>query len=473
MTLENRRGLTLAATVGLMLAAVIAGRSIATTPLTMTNPALLMLGALLLLFVLIHPVVGIVLLVVSLWLTPFYPETGSFTLNRMLGLIVLAGIVVPKLRRNNRTFVFTTFDFAFMAFLLTALVSVAVTYSLTFDRFIDTIMSYLLFWQIINVVDDWSKLKAVFVATVLCALGVSVPLILKGIASQGSTVRITLEGNPNTYAGLFLLGAILLIWLADHVRSMTQSLLYTLVLPLIIGIFFTGNRSAIISLGFAVLAYAIFSLRRTSGIKNAVVISAIIVGAFYFASLYVPTIAQRSLDFASQGEENATDNIRGDLLRISLRIIADHPVLGVGFGNGPDYMAIYIGDRVSVHNLFLGVAVETGLIGLVILMFMYFVVMRDLFDIWTAEPTRGDLAFKMGNRDAFHAMVLILSYNIIPFLTHGLSPSRPWFAIFAFVVVTLRIMLYNQIAAEVTGDDVAQASHIDRARLARWSVTDR
>ncbi|MCC7446518.1 MAG: O-antigen ligase family protein [Anaerolineae bacterium] len=431
---------SVAVTVLLMLTALIAGHSMATAPMTMTNPALLMLGALLLLAVLIHPLVGIVLLLVSLWLTPFYPETGSFTLNRMLGLIVLVGIVVPKLRRNNRTFVITRFDYAFMAFLLVALVSISISsYPLNNDRIIDTVMSYLLFWQIINIVDDRPKLNAVLIASVLCALALSIQLIQRGIQNQGSTVRITLEGSPNTYAGLFLMGSLLLIWLSDHVKDTARMLLQVLVVLPVIGIFFTGNRSAVTSLGFTVIAYTLFSQRGKFKLSSAIMLVAILGGAFYFVSAYTPLVAERALDFFSEGDITTDNQVRVNMIETALRVWANHPVLGVGFGNGPEAAVSYLGNSVSVHNLFLGVGMETGLIGFSIFMAMYYLTLKDLIKIWWSPDLKTGERGTLLQKDAFHATVLIIAYNVIPYLSHGLAPTRPWFVVFAFAVVTLRL----------------------------------
>lgn len=476
LLLKNRQVVVIGVTLVLILAVLIVGRS----TLTVTNPVLLVLGALVLLsLVLTHPVLGIILLLVSLWLTPFYPESGGLTLNRMLGLIVLAGIVVPKVNQSRKTFVFTTFDFAFLALLVVMLFSVWIMLPSAYDndRFIDTIMSYLLFWQIINVVDSWTKLRGILGASATCAVGVSIALIQQGIESQGSTVRIALEGgSPNTYAGLFLVGTILLFWLADHTSGIAKAVLYSVVLLPVTGIFFTGNRSSIIGLGFAIIAYTLFSRRVNQKVWNIVIVSAILAGAFYFVTLFTPALAERSLDFAGESAITTDNEVRMRLLDYGLRVFAEHPLLGVGFGNGPDALARYAGDSLSVHNLFLGVAIETGIVGIVIFLFMYYLVLKDLYAIWSSgKSTSAEPVHALGKRDAFHAMVLIITCNIIPYLTHGLSPSRSWFATFAFTVVTIRVLALKQMTETTSAGSGAGhklPSWYSRKFLNRWSVTE-
>ncbi len=141
--------------------------------------------------------------------------------------------------------------------------------------------------------------------------------------------------------------------------------------------------------------------------------------------------------------------MRVELLQYGLRIWGDNPILGVGFGNGPEHMIRYWGSSVSVHNLFLGVAVETGILGLCVFLYIYYIVLKDLSKIWwQANPAANEPVTGFQKKDAFHATVLIIAYNVIPGLSHGLTPTRPWFVVFAFAVIVIRLGMSQQPISE-------------------------
>lgn len=405
--------------------------------------------------ILIRPFVGIVILLVLLWLTPFYPTSDGATLNRLVGLIVLAAVLLPKVfNRGNRksTFVFSSFDppFAFFMFvvILTMLINmINISPNFPFERVSDLITGYLLYWLIVNVVDNWSQLRALFWLTIICALGLSIPTISLGMsASEFSMERISIEGNPNYYAFVFLLAILLSVWLLEHVNKPQKVILYLVILVLLTSIYFTGNRSSIMSLAVVVLLYGL--LLRGAGIRNYLIpVGLIALASFWIVSQFTPILASRSLQFYSSENGIITnDAIRLQIYNGAFLIIAKYPFFGVGIGNATEFMKTYTGMRVSPHNLFLGVAIEAGIAGITSLLLMYYFVIKDLLKSVFATK-RNSLDAKPDEtmvKDVFHAIILIIGVNIIPNLTHGITLSRTWFVVFAFAVLTIRFITQGQ-----------------------------
>ena len=109
-----------------------------------------------------------------------------------------------------------------------------------------------------------------------------------------------------------------------------------------------------------------------------VVVLCVVVGTFF---LWAPEYARQRVVSA---EEAATDeSSRGDALnkdsggrlefwRASLDIIARNPIVGVGYENISSEIGKRIGRARPAHNLYLETAAETGIPGLILLLWLFF-----------------------------------------------------------------------------------------------------
>jgi len=93
-------------------------------------------------------------------------------------------------------------------------------------------------------------------------------------------------------------------------------------------------------------------------------------------------LARLSSGFAAQDRAAA---LRLDEYRQALRIIADYPILGVGFGGSPE-----VGTFVGVSSIYLLVGEQTGLIGLALLLLTLFVLGLDGLRAAVTAPDRED-----------------------------------------------------------------------------------
>jgi O-antigen ligase len=140
----------------------------------------------------------------------------------------------------------------------------------------------------------------------------------------------------------------------------------------IAGIYLTGSRGALLSIGVAIAIWLLAAGRKYLSYVAPMI--AIVVLAFMLlpgAFSRIATIAQLTDDApTSQVDQSIVDRIA--VQQIAVAIFADHPVTGVGVGNFTEVEPRYLShatigtpSRVfAPHNLYLELAAEQGLVGL-------------------------------------------------------------------------------------------------------------
>jgi len=187
-------------------------------------------------------------------------------------------------------------------------------------------------------------------------------------------------------SGFFTLAAFLLIemagetWRADRrIPAMLLALLAAVFL-LNLAVVVTGRTSLVVA---AVLA-AVFVLRAAS-LRMTAIIGGGVVALAVLAVVAIPQLRERVLSvqdevqrYDSTGELNSSGQ-RLTYWRISLMALRESPVIGLGTGaTGPWFNKtveqLGLGERALVrnpHNQILGVGVQLGLIGIVVLLAMW------------------------------------------------------------------------------------------------------
>lgn len=152
----------------------------------------------------------------------------------------------------------------------------------------------------------------------------------------------------------------------------------------IVALIMTGTRGAWIGFSVAVLLFVIYSLRNPHLNAKAIVKPMIIVFAVLaVAAAFLSDMLEQRL----MGEDYGSAASRIPMIKIALNIIAANPIGGVGINNYQVNMRSY-NDAIEsvryvtiarpVHNMYLLVAGETGLIGLAALLLLLIAVMRTL-----------------------------------------------------------------------------------------------
>jgi O-antigen ligase len=208
---------------------------------------------------------------------------------------------------------------------------------------------------------------------------IDLPRAAGDFTRQGGTV-----GSPN-YTSAYL-G--MLISLALSVRQMrVPSRLRRLTIPALIlaalALATTFSRGGWIGVVLSVAVLGGANWLR-GGVSRGSAFTAAAAVSLVLLCLFIPNPVSRRLS----EDDNGSAHSRVPLMHLAYRVIAANPVLGVGANNFAAVMNDYAGSEFrhewiyTVHNEFLLVCSETGLIGLVAYLWIYFSVIRKGWRIW-------------------------------------------------------------------------------------------
>lgn len=149
-------------------------------------------------------------------------------------------------------------------------------------------------------------------------------------------------------------------------RYMLLSVLYILVMLFLIAL--SGSRGTSISVALVLLAFWFMRQMRPWGLVGVL----IVIAGLAAAPFMLETLSRRFQDSELSGVGGRTE-----LWQASILLIRDHPWTGVGIGNGPDELPLYIPEvtsdhfkndqvRYPSHNPVFEATVETGLPGMLI-----------------------------------------------------------------------------------------------------------
>ncbi|MEE1280331.1 MAG: O-antigen ligase family protein [Oscillospiraceae bacterium] len=132
-----------------------------------------------------------------------------------------------------------------------------------------------------------------------------------------------------------------------------------------IAVFYTGSRGALVAYAVALIA---FTLMRSSK-KNRLIILlsaslAILIIYFILKELLPPALFNRLFDFSSYSGGSGRINI----WLTALRKIVENPIVGFGVLSHQGFFYLERGAEVSMHNTFLFILFEVGIVGLTLFM---------------------------------------------------------------------------------------------------------
>lgn len=230
-----------------------------------------------------------------------------------------------------------------------------------------------------SVIDTARRMRQILWAMVIWT---SVATIV-GLINYGLGLKDVVTGpaeNRNAFA-LFLDIAIICAFLLNQQtrsRFVRISVMFGFIPLFLLGLALNLSRGGWISLFIGVLMvwYRVSSERRfwpvLAMITVLYLITPFLPDAFWQrAGTILPTMQQRSNTFGT----------RVDLWGLGLRMVQDHPVLGVGMGNFTSVFARYargdmVNDPLVAHNSYVTVAAETGLVGLTLFLLVHVLALR-------------------------------------------------------------------------------------------------
>jgi O-antigen ligase len=237
----------------------------------------------------------------------------------------------------------------------------------------------------------------------------------------GRAIGPFIYGNPNDLAALaiLVLGPALAIWASSARGSPVRWFGLACAAPLIVIVVLTQSRGGFLALCVMALPSAIVLVRRR---PRTVVAVAVLVGvAVYFTpAKYWARVEglRNATSVAAIGEMDPEGSARQRfaVLQTAIRIVEDHPVLGIGMGAYGLANAHYSPSLggLDTHNTYLNVVAETGLPGLVLFLALVTTVLRDA----RAARRRAGRVFP-----AEAEMVRWLQYGLVGYLIAGVFGS--------------------------------------------------
>ena len=182
-------------------------------------------------------------------------------------------------------------------------------------------------------------------------------------------------GDPNILAAVLLPALVVVAFAIRAARGLAARwVMLCAVSALTVALFLTQSRGGLVALAAALVAALFFAgPLRAHALAAVLVIAAVSVG--YYAVAAPPQLRERVTNFTERGGTG-----RVDLWSVAAEVTRDHPLTGVGAGNFTAVEARYASEAINlenvrmvvdephvVHNTFLEISAELGLVGLVLL----------------------------------------------------------------------------------------------------------
>src|SRR5205085_969898 len=234
--------------------------------------------------------------------------------------------------------------------------------------------------------------------------------------------------DPNYFAAGLVPALVLAVWMATAARRIEWKFMAIIgAVVLIVGIGATQSRGALIGTGAAALAALIVFNGRRPQVALLLVLL-VSVGGIYFS--LAPSAWNRVTSYGGGGTG------RADVWTVAWRLTEDHPFAGIGLGNFRDHSAQYVrrpgqlhrvdiivGRQPIVHNTYLQVLSETGVVGLLGFVSIAGVCLAALLRAAYAFGRAGNYALQTLSRSVFVGTVGLLVASF--FITNG-SDKRLW-----------------------------------------------
>lgn len=330
---------------------------------------------------------SIIFLLITLYflLSPFEDimNFGAGTILKYLAALIVLLIIFKSILLNY------TFNFLEPLFLLPILLIfiswISIIWSTNVEVTLSRNVTYTLlplFFIALQIINFSPKEKKMLRNTVIFS-GVFV-IIFVLYRLDDSFYRITLyEGtDPNNLAAYLVLPLFILIQdLFSISKKNKVSLLIIGIIFFTFAIFFTGSRGAIIAIIIGVL-YIFFTELKFKNIAKIIFVSLVIIFIIYQLVSFLPdNLSLRIFNFQSYFRDLDEYGSRTDIWRnIYYNLFPKMPFLGYGSGVPPYIISQYYGYPYGVHNTYINMFLEYGIIGITtFLVFIYYLYRRVRF----------------------------------------------------------------------------------------------
>ncbi len=222
-------------------------------------------------------------------------------------------------------------------------------------------------------------------------------------------------GNPNLLAGYLLLifpiGLIISFELSKN--FFLKLLFFTGSIIIFICMVFTGSRGGYIGLGAEIILGTIILLQHLIRGRNkiiAVLIGSVLLVGFYLSlTLMFPVVSERIATIFTL-REHSSNSYRLNVWLSCLNMLKDNWLIGIGAGNSSfrEVYGLYMVsgfDALASYNIFLEIAIETGIIGLLLFGLIFLTSFLKLH-------------YMFWNKEKIFALGIVIA--LVGLLTHGM-----------------------------------------------------
>jgi O-antigen ligase len=373
------------------------------------------------------------LLILSLPLVD-HPQIGyeihGVTVEKLLGIacFFLALCYLPN-RKTFPQFTATGQARAFLVFALLALVNYALMVT-PFDwhEMVGVIFTEVVFFIATSIFIDSRRRLETAVLLLVGSIGLASLYVVKewagAISHYGLLYRPgSVAGDPNVFSASAVTVLPIMIAFALGGNGWKRKFSIACLLLSLVAILLASSRGAFIAL-IVILILQMRDVRH----RGKFIVVAIVITALFLAS---PVSPLDRLLHPTESDMESSD-ARLQLWSIAFRIIADHPIFGVGFWQFSPYMRKYLpfGSNLGFHvphNTYLEITVELGMVGLVLFLAMIFFTLLNLSRLRKAARRAGDeftysIATALGNG--------LTAFVVAAFFVSTMHARVFWFTIF-------------------------------------------
>lgn len=311
------------------------------------------------------------------------PALGAIRLEFILGLGLSVIGVVMYLRRKPVVPI-PSLTWALLLVVWIALfIPLSIAPGLSWQTFVDRVVKFMMVAILIAAFVTNPTLLRWFLAAYLLAFAKMTQEGIHGVIT-GSLMWenqgiMRLHGpsgsylHPNTFAGTQLITLPFLYHLAPLVPRYWRIVLVTQAVGVLAIVMFCGSRTSYVGLFVWILVLIAQAKSRWKALASVAVC----------AMLATPFLPQQYLErlesvVTQQEKEGASIDTRKEILRDAWQIFLDHPIAGVGAGAFPIAREQAFGRIQDTHNLYLEVATNLGIVGLILFLGFAISMVRSL-----------------------------------------------------------------------------------------------
>ena len=364
---------------------------------------------------------------------------NSLTLFVLLGFGIINFAINNRFRTNNLHFiwysVFTAFSFVWIVVLelywpgaewASSLYQVAVVLglSLSFSQFLES----------------KKDIRMVCYAYMLGAVLLMGLLAMDNRLTEDTRLGATITGNSNIFAGLYMMAAIMSIWMAINGKNIWEKLLFWAgIIVIFYGLLLSGGRKYVL-IPILVL-YIMLLLRKDKRGRNHILLYTALIAAL-FGSLIWLMMSNKTLYqsvgyrmqnlfnmIEGEGEIGSSNEIRMNLINLAFTAGFESPIWGHGFDAFKNLGQRELQFYAYSHNNWTEMWYNYGIIGVVVYYWLY---VKLVTGFWKYRNTAQDLA-SFGI--AAIVSTFVFEYGAVTY--HG-QPNQMLICICAAVLVICR-----------------------------------